>query len=76
MQAVGYFILLRKMLIMCYRSGNRFRELLIPLPRGDQTRTPFSGLKDLSLDGTLLSWSDVSMEWLSFHPGKLTRSWI
>ena len=29
-------------------------------PRGDQARTAFSGLRELGLDETLLSWSDVS----------------
>ncbi|KAA6410740.1 MAG: hypothetical protein FRX48_05050 [Lasallia pustulata] len=41
-------------------NGNKFRELCMPLPRGDQARTPFSGLKDLGLDETLLSWTDIA----------------
>lgn len=66
MSAVDDRALLRKSLTMCRRSGNRFRELLMPIPQGDQAPTLFSGLKDLGLDQTLLSWTDVSMKPLDF----------
>lgn len=62
MLAIDHDVLLRKLLIVYRRSGNRFRELLMPFPHGDQAHTSFSGLKDLGLDQTLLAWSEVSME--------------
>lgn len=40
----------------------------MPFPLGDQAHTSFSGLKDLGLDQTLLSWSDVSTEQTLFIP--------